>query len=132
MKAYKETILAQSRQIKALESEMQQTRQSLRYTKLVEYEMEVKTYFQEAMRLKRLLKHKEMGVEVVHESSEKLLRYDKIVEQLTEKLEVSENQIKMTEGINLYIFLNWLISFRTFNFKNGGAKKTKIVASCFD
>ncbi|KAJ3285172.1 hypothetical protein HK104_009614 [Borealophlyctis nickersoniae] len=88
----KTVLKSYQKQIKKVESDLDALKKSTRHTKLIETQIEARTYLQETLRLKRLLEHIEKKVPMMEEESEQLLKYDEVIEELTQRLEDAERQ----------------------------------------
>ncbi|KAJ3217965.1 hypothetical protein HDU67_006993 [Dinochytrium kinnereticum] len=62
--------------IKERDCELKGIKEQTKFRKLKEYEDELKTYYLEAVKLKRTLEHQEIGASIIEDDPEKLLQYD--------------------------------------------------------
>ncbi|KAJ3038147.1 hypothetical protein HDV00_000947 [Rhizophlyctis rosea] len=84
------------KQIKELQAEIDGIKKSTRYTKLAECQIECRVYFQENIRLKRLLQQYDIGAtpggKHLDETSQQLLQYDQTIDELTNRLNEVEGE----------------------------------------
>ncbi|KAJ3090317.1 hypothetical protein HK102_004121 [Quaeritorhiza haematococci] len=94
----KTVIKSQERKMKEQEAELANLKRNIRYTKLVEYEVELKAYFHETLRLRRLLEHEEAGTQIINEQASELLKYDEAIEELNQKVVEYKETIQTLNG----------------------------------
>ncbi|KND03588.1 uncharacterized protein SPPG_01064 [Spizellomyces punctatus DAOM BR117] len=83
---------------KELEATVASLKQSTRYTTLVNRELECKNLFQDNLRLRRLLEHWKADTHVMEQDSDTLLGYDRVVDELTQKLNEALRQNATLKG----------------------------------
>ncbi|TPX70690.1 hypothetical protein SpCBS45565_g01583 [Spizellomyces sp. 'palustris'] len=85
---------------KELEATVASLKQSTRYTTLVNRELECKNLFQDNLRLRRLLEHWKADTQVIAQNSDTLLGYDRVVDELTQKLNEALRQNATLKGLS--------------------------------
>lgn len=92
-----------------MEFELEELKKGTRFTKLVENEVELKSYYQESLRLTRLLEHQSIGTAIVHGDGDQLLRYDDLLEEmkqasaktLTKMAQMEKDNAKLNSDIEM-------------------------------
>ncbi|KAI8801952.1 hypothetical protein BJ742DRAFT_835071 [Cladochytrium replicatum] len=90
----KTIILDKDQKIDRLQSELYAIKQSVAVAKIHEFEIELDTYFQEIVRLRRQIEHDKVGSNLVDKCglTEKLADFDELVESYREKLTALERE----------------------------------------
>ncbi|KAI8839281.1 hypothetical protein BC829DRAFT_29658 [Chytridium lagenaria] len=87
------TVKALEMKVKDRDVELRHVKESVKYKKLKEYEDELRVYYVEAIKLKRLLEHRDVGAGVIDEEYQNLLHLDDVVLEYKKKLGMALKKI---------------------------------------
>eukprot|EP00833_Pecoramyces_ruminatium_P015343 jgi/Orpsp1_1/1189375/evm.model.d7180000071542.1 len=93
----KKVIRQNKKEISVLENEINAIKNDIRYTRLNEMEIEIKTYYKEILRLNRILQLFNVNGDDVIDFMNERKQYEKTIEDLNEKIITCEKNAKIME-----------------------------------